>query len=93
MTTTPDAPRPYGGDYDLLILADPDARAIYLTGLEDGDRMGYARALATLTPCEHTHPAIATSVAAMFPQWDGAEAAHRRSVAQFHAEHRQGVDA
>ena len=33
------------------------------------------------------HPAVADSVARIFHGWDGAEAAHARSVADFHAWH------
>ncbi len=58
-----------------------------------GYAAAWADALAALPTCQHTHPAIASSVAEMFPQWDGAEAAHHRSVARFHAERRQGVSA
>lgn len=49
-------------------------------------RAGWEDALRTHPPCHHTHPAIAASVAEMFSGWDGAHAAHLRSVARFRAE-------
>ncbi|MCV7744781.1 hypothetical protein [Micrococcus luteus] len=48
---------------------------------------GWNAALAAHPPCEHVHPAVADSVARIFHGWDGAEAAHARSVADFHAWH------
>lgn len=59
------------------------------TGCSDyarGYAAAWADAQATLPTFQHTHPAIADSVARMFAGWDGAEAAHRRSVARFRAE-------
>ncbi|WP_336705787.1 hypothetical protein [Micrococcus terreus] len=46
-------------------------------------RAGWEDALRTYPPCEHTHRAIAESVAEMFRGWDGAHAAHLRSVDRF----------
>ena len=46
-------------------------------------RLGWEACLKTHPPCEHTHRAIAQSVAEMFPGWDGAHAAHLRSVDRF----------
>lgn len=57
---------------------------------------GWEAALAAHPPCEHTHPAIADSVARLFPEWDGAAAAHVRSIARFqdwYAEARKEVTA
>lgn len=54
-----------------------------------GYAAAWSDALATLPTCQHTHPAIADSVREFFPGWDGAEAAHRRSVQRFRTE--QGV--
>ncbi|MFI8808356.1 hypothetical protein [Micrococcus luteus] len=48
---------------------------------------GWNAALAAHPPCEHVHPAVADSVARIFHGWDGAAAAHARSVADFHAWH------
>lgn len=48
---------------------------------------GWNSALAAHPPCEHTHPAIADSVARIFHGWDGADAALARSVAHFHEWH------
>ncbi|MEZ7690979.1 hypothetical protein O3677_11240 [Micrococcus luteus] len=48
---------------------------------------GWNAALAAHPPCEHVHPAVADSVARIFHGWDGAEAAHARSVAHFQAWH------
>lgn len=45
-------------------------------------------ALAEAHDCT-THPVIVDSVRRMFPEWDGAEAAHARSVAHFNAWHAQ----
>ena len=50
---------------------------------------GWNAALAAHPPCEHVHPAVADSVARIFHGWDGADAAHARSVADFHAWHTQ----
>lgn len=50
---------------------------------------GWNAALAAHPPCEHVHPAVADSVARIFHGWDGAEAAHARSVTHFHAWHAQ----
>lgn len=44
---------------------------------------GWRAALEAHPPCEHVHPAIADSVASMFPSWDGPDAAAARSVARF----------
>lgn len=41
--TTPSVPRPYLGHYDALIMSNPEARAVYLTGVEDGFTRGYER--------------------------------------------------
>lgn len=41
--TTPSVPRPYLGHYDALIMTNPEARAVYLVGVEDGFSRGYAR--------------------------------------------------
>ena len=46
-------------------------------------RAGWEDALRTYPPCGHTHRAISQSAAEMFPGWDGAHAAHLRSVARF----------
>ena len=46
-------------------------------------RLGWDACLTAHPPCEHTHNAIADSVARMFPHWDGAHAAHLRSVDRF----------
>lgn len=50
---------------------------------------GWNAALAAHPPCEHVHPAIVDSVARVFAGWDGAAAAHARSVADFRAWHTQ----
>lgn len=50
---------------------------------------GWRAALAAHPPCEHVHPAVADSVARVFAGWDGAEAAHARSVARFRTWHTQ----
>ncbi|WP_431794057.1 hypothetical protein [Micrococcus luteus] len=50
---------------------------------------GWNAALAAHPPCEHVHPAVADSVARIFHGWDGAEAAHARSVARFRTWHAQ----
>ena len=49
--------------------------AAYAQGHADGLAEGLAQGAA--------HPAIADSVARVFAGWDGAEAAHARSVARF----------
>ena len=50
---------------------------------------GWRAALEAHPPCEHVHPAVADSVARIFHGWDGAEAAHARSVARFRTWHAQ----
>ena len=50
---------------------------------------GWRAALAAHPPCEHVHPAIADSVASMFPSRDGPDAAAARSVARFRTWHAQ----
>ena len=50
---------------------------------------GWNAALAAHPPCEHVHPAVADSVARIFHGWDGADAAHARSVARFRTWHAQ----
>lgn len=62
-------------DHDLILY-----QLAYAAGLEQG------RAEVS---CPHVHPAIAESVAAIFGPWDGADAAHRRSVARFRDETRR----
>lgn len=57
----------------------------YAAGYPDGKADGMAEA-AGLGPA---HPAVVDSVARMFPGWDGADAAHARNVARFHAWHRK----
>lgn len=48
-------------------------------------RAGFEAGRESMT-CQHVHPAIAASVAEIFAGWDGAQAAHLRSVARFRAE-------
>lgn len=57
---------------------------------------GYADGLAEGLAAGPTHPAVAESVARIFDGWDGAAAAHARSVTAFrawHAARREGVAA
>lgn len=51
-----------------------------------GYATAWADAQATMPTCQHTHPAIADSVARMFQGWDGAQAALKRSVTRFRTE-------
>ena len=55
--------------------------AAYAQGHADGLAEGLAQGAA--------HPAVVESVARIFHGWAGAEAAHARSVARFHAWHAQ----
>ena len=55
--------------------------AAYAQGHADGLAEGLAQGAA--------HPAVTDSVARVFAGWDGAEAAHARSVAHFQAWHAQ----
>lgn len=55
--------------------------AAYAQGHADGLAEGLAQGAA--------HPAVTDSVARVFAGWDGAEAAHARSVTHFHAWHAQ----
>lgn len=55
--------------------------ALYARAWQEGREYGR-----TEVSCFHTHPAIADSVARMFAGWDGAHAAHMRSVTRFRAE-------
>lgn len=54
-------------------------RALYAAAYAQGHADGLAEGLAQGA----SHPAVVESVARMFPSWDGAEAAHDRSVARF----------
>lgn len=56
----------------------------YAAGLAEGREAGRLEGVAE----GPAHPAVVDSVARMFPEWDGADAAHSRSVAQFHEWHR-----
>ena len=55
---------------------------------QDGYRAGLDQGRTEMS-CPHIHPHISASAERMFSGWDGAEAAHRRSVERF----RQGVNA
>ncbi|GAA1118140.1 hypothetical protein [Citricoccus alkalitolerans] len=61
-------------------------RALYAAGYRAGLEQGR-----TEVSCAHIHPEIAASVAEMFPDWDGATAAQRRSIIRFRHEQHQGV--
>lgn len=58
--------------------------ALYARAWQEGREYGR-----TEVSCFHTHPAVADSVARMFPAWDGARVAHLRSVARFRDENRR----
>lgn len=58
-------------------------RALYAAAYAQGHADGLAEGLAQGA----AHPAITDSVARVFAGWDGAAAAHARSVADFHAWH------
>ncbi|OOL31603.1 hypothetical protein GQ85_12560 [Rhodococcus rhodochrous] len=58
-------------------------RALYAAAYAQGHADGLAEGLAQGA----AHPAITDSVARVFAGWDGAEAAHARSVAAFRAWH------
>ena len=60
-------------------------RALYAAAYAQGHADGLAEGLAQGA----AHPAVRDSVARWFPGWDGAEAAHARSVTHFHAWHAQ----
>ena len=60
-------------------------RALYAAAYAQGHADGLAEGLAQGA----AHPAIADSVARVFAGWDGAEAAHARSVARFRTWHAQ----
>ncbi|SFV21317.1 hypothetical protein [Micrococcus terreus] len=55
---------------------------------QDGYRAGLDQGRTEMS-CPHVHPRISASAERMFSGWEGAEAAHRRSVERF----RQGVNA
>lgn len=97
--------RPYGGRYDNLITSNEEARAVYLTGVEDGYQQGldagyraalhdyaarYRKAVAQATDCPHVHPVIQESVQSMFAHWQGIDAARADSVARIKSQ--QGVN-
>lgn len=54
-------------------------RALYAAAYAQGHAAGLAEGLAQGA----SHPAVVESVARTFAGWDGAEAAHARSVARF----------
>ena len=60
-------------------------RALYAAAYAQGHADGLAEGLAQGA----AHPAVADSVARIFHGWDGADAAHARSVAHFNAWHAQ----
>lgn len=60
-------------------------RALYAAAYAQGHADGLAEGLAQGA----AHPAVRDSVARWFPGWDGAEAAHARSVARFRTWHAQ----
>lgn len=60
-------------------------RALYAAAYAQGHADGLAEGLAQGA----AHPAVRDSVARWFPGWDGAEAAHARSVARFRTRHAQ----
>ncbi len=60
-------------------------RALYAAAYAQGHADGLAEGLAQGA----AHPAVRDSVARWFHGWDGAEAAHARSVAHFQAWHTQ----
>ncbi|STY69842.1 hypothetical protein [Micrococcus luteus] len=60
-------------------------RALYAAAYAQGHADGLAEGLAQGA----AHPAVTDSVARVFAGWDGAEAAHARSVAAFRAWHAQ----
>ncbi|MCV7595730.1 hypothetical protein M3B39_010095 [Micrococcus luteus] len=60
-------------------------RALYAAAYAQGHADGLAEGLAHGA----AHPAVADSVARIFHGWDGAEAAHARSVAAFRTWHAQ----
>lgn len=65
-------------------------RALYAAAYAQGHADGLAEGLAQGA----AHPAVRDSVARIFHGWDGAEAAHARSVARFrtwHAQARAGL--
>ena len=66
--------------------------ADWARGYAEGYAAGQADGLEAGAGMGPAHPAVAASVAAMFPGWDGADAAHARSVARVRAD-RQAVAA
>lgn len=60
-------------------------RALYAAAYAQGHADGLAEGLAQGA----AHPAVVESVARIFHGWDGAEAAHARSVTHFNAWHAQ----
>ena len=60
-------------------------RALYAAAYAQGRADGLAEGLAQGA----AHPAVVESVARTFAGWDGAEAAHARSVTHFRAWHAQ----
>lgn len=54
-------------------------RALYAAAYAEGHAAGLAEGLAQGA----SHPAVVESVARVFAGWDGADAAHDRSVARF----------
>lgn len=70
-------------------MSAPDSVAERVDAERAAFSAGWDAALAAHPPCEHTHPAVVASVASLFPDWDGADAARERSVASFTTWHSQ----
>lgn len=64
--------------------------ANYRAGYEHGFGDGYSTGLREGLNQGPNHPAVSRSVANMFGDWDGAQAAHERSTQRFWRDYRAG---
>lgn len=60
-----------------------DVQRAYNDGFSNGHSIGYGKGLQDGLAQGPTHPAVEASVANMFGNWDGAEAARQRSAERF----------
>lgn len=60
-----------------------DVQRAYNSGFSNGHSIGYGKGLQDGLAQGPTHPAVQQSVANVFGDWDGAQAAQQRSIDRF----------
>lgn len=63
-----------------------DVQRAYNNGFNNGHSIGYGKGLQDGLAQGPAHPAVEASVANLFGDWDGAEAARQRSIDRFNTE-------